>query len=100
MAHCIALPIIAVSLPFGAAVAEAEWVHWFLSTLAIGASATVIITAQSARSPQFLVPALLGMTFVCVALFAEGFGVDETTPTVIGGVLLAAAHTYRLIKNK
>ncbi len=96
----MALPIVAGTLPFFAAAAEAEWVHWLLAALAIVTSGTVVATGQGARSPAFLVPALIGMALVTSALFAENFGLDETLPTVIGGVLLAAAHIYRLIKHK
>lgn len=99
VAHCGALPVIAVSLPFVAAAAEAEWVHWVLTVLAIGTSGTVIAAAHDGRSPAFMVPALLGIGLIFSALFAENIGVDETLPTVIGGVLLAAAHIYRLIKH-
>jgi len=45
---------------------------------------------------SFAAPAGLGMTLVVGALFGEHWGVDETVPTVIGGVLLAAAHIRRL----
>ncbi|MEM9501382.1 MAG: MerC domain-containing protein [Pseudomonadota bacterium] len=98
IAHCVALPVIAISLPFVAAAAEAEWLHWVLTALAIAASGTVILTARNARAPAFLVPALLGMGLITSALLAETFGLDETLPTVIGGVLLAAAHIYRLFR--
>ena len=100
VAHCVALPVIAVTLPFVAVVAEAEWIHWALTMLAIGSSGLVIAGAHGGRSPDFLVPALLGLGLIGSALFAESFGLDETPPTVIGGILLAAAHIYRLIKHK
>jgi hypothetical protein len=99
IAHCIALPIVAAALPFFAVLAEAEWVHWLLTALAIVASFSVIATDRSARGAQFLVPALLGITFIAGALFAERFGVDETLPTVIGGIVLAAAHIFRIFKH-
>ncbi|WP_432200132.1 MerC domain-containing protein [Erythrobacter sp. W53] len=99
VAHCVALPTLAIVLPFVGFAAEAEWVHWLLTGLAIGASGMVIVTAQNARVPSFYVPALVGVSLVSAALFAESFGVDETPLTVIGGTLLAAAHIYRIFKH-
>jgi len=96
VAHCVALPVLAVSLPFLAVAAEAEWVHWVMTVLAICVSAIVIVNARASLSPAFLVPALIGIGLIASALFADEFGVDETLPTVIGGILLAAAHIYRI----
>lgn len=96
VAHCVALPVIAIALPFIAALAEAEWVHWLLTALAVFASSSVIMSSPSARTGSFLVPAICGLVLVTGALFAERLGVEETIPTVIGGVLLAVAHIRRL----
>ncbi|MEL6237365.1 MAG: MerC domain-containing protein [Pseudomonadota bacterium] len=97
--HCLALPILAISLPVAATVAEAEWVHWAFAVLAVAASGSVALWGHGARVSRFLVPAGLGAALVIGALFAEGFGVDETPPTVIGGVLIMFAHLRRLISN-
>ncbi|EAQ29890.1 putative membrane protein [Erythrobacter sp. NAP1] len=94
--HCVALPIVAITLPFLAGFAETEWVHWLLTGLAIAASATVIGKAPSARTLIFLIPVLSGMGLIGAALFAEPFGVDETIPTLAGGLLMASAHIWRL----
>lgn len=94
--HCIALPALAISLPFLAAAAEAEWVHWTFAILAVIASGTVAVSGPGARVAGFLVPAGLGAALVVGGLFAESFGFDETVPTVIGGVLLAGAHLRRI----
>jgi len=98
--HCLALPVIAISLPVIVMFAEAEWLHWLFAALSITASGTVMLFAKNARHPRFLVPALLGITFLGGALLAEPFGVEETLPTVLGSLLLASAHIYRLIKHK
>ena len=98
VAHCLALPIIAAFLPAIGAVAEAEWIHWLLTALAVFSSATVIVSAPNARTPGFLLPAILGLVLIVFAVFAENFGIDETPPTVIGGTLLAGAHLYRILR--
>lgn len=96
IAHCLALPALAIALPFLAAAAEAEWLHWIFAALAVLASVSVAGTNVSARVPVFLVPAGLGAALVTFGVFAENFGVDETIPTVIGGVLLTFAHGRRI----
>ncbi|MDN3644845.1 MerC domain-containing protein [Pontixanthobacter aestiaquae] len=99
IAHCIALPVLAITLPFLAVFAEAEWVHRVLAVLAVLASLSVIASAHTSRTPLFLVPALTGLGLIIGGLFAENFGMDETLPTVAGGMLLAAAHIYRIFKH-
>lgn len=96
IAHCVALPLLVIALPFLAVAAEAEWVHWVFAVLAVLASAMVALTSARARRLGFLVPAGLGASLVVFGLFAEGFAIDEAIPTVIGGVLLAFAHWRRL----
>lgn len=100
IAHCVALPILAAFLPFAAAMAEADWVHWVFAGLAVVASGRVALSAHSARTPLFLIPAGLGVTLVVGGLFAESLGFNETIPTVIGGCLIAFAHTLRIIKHR
>lgn len=99
IAHCVALPVFAISLPFLAAAAEAEWIHWAFTALAIIASTIVIARSPGARNAVFMVPALAGIGLITAALFAENFGMEETLPTVLGGGLLATAHIYRLFKT-
>ena len=98
IAHCLSLPILAVTLPFVSSFAEGDWVHWVLATLAVAASLTVILRSESARTAPFLVPAIAGMALVFGGLFVEPYGVDDAIPTVIGGLLLAYAHIKRLAR--
>ncbi|SIN82660.1 MerC mercury resistance protein [Parasphingorhabdus marina DSM 22363] len=98
MVHCVALPVLAISSPVFAAVAEAEWVHWSMAVLAILASTSVVLSSPSSRVPEFLVPAGLGGLLITAALFAERFGIGETIPTVAGAVLIVSAHLLRLYK--
>ncbi len=99
VAHCVALPVIAIAAPLLSTTAEAEWVHWLLTALAIGASAIVMAKAHSGREPSFLVPALSGIGLMLAALFAEHWGLNETILTLSGGLLMAAAHIFRLIRH-
>ena len=94
--HCVALPVMAIALPFLAIIGEMEWVHWVFATLAVLASGTVVLTSASARAPAFLVPAGVGASLVVFGLFSEGLGLNEAIPTVVGGFSLAFAHWRRL----
>ncbi len=96
--HCVALPVLAISSPFFAAAAEAEWVHAVMAVLAILASSTVVLTSPSSRVAEFLVPAGIGCLLIAAALFAEQFGFGETLPTIVGGLLIASAHLHRMYK--
>ncbi len=96
--HCVVLPVIAISSPVLATVAQAEWLHWIMISLALLTTMSVAISSPSARVPVFLVPAGSGAVLITSALFAEHFGFTETLPTIIGGGLLASAHIYRIYK--
>ncbi len=98
--HCLALPVLIVALPFLALIADAEWVHWLLAACAIAASASVLAFAPDARRPRFVVPAISGLMLISGALLLDGTRIGETIPTVIGGVLLAAAHAGRLLNHR
>jgi len=96
IAHCVALPVLALALPILAVVGEMEWVHWVFAVLAILASSAVVTISPAARTPGFLIPAGLGVALIVLGLFAEAVGIEEAIPTVIGGLLLAFAHWRRL----
>lgn len=96
IAHCVALPLVAIALPFLSAAAEAQWVHWVFASLAVLASGFVAFASPSARTPGFLAPAGIGAALVVGGLFAPAYGIEEAVPTVIGGVALAYAHWRRL----
>ena len=98
--HCVALPVLAISAPFFAAIAEAEWVHMLMAALAILTSLSVIISSPSSRVAEFLLPAGAGGFLITAALFAERFGIGETLPTIAGGILIASAHLHRIHKLK
>lgn len=99
LVHCLLLPLVAASAPFLAVLAEAEWLHASFAALAVVASCTVIASAPGARSPRFLVPALAGISFLILGVFAEALALDETLLTVVGGLLLASAHGLRLYRG-
>ncbi|KWV92616.1 MerC domain-containing protein [Erythrobacter sp. YT30] len=94
--HCLALPLLAFALPIAGTIAEIEAVHWALGIAAIAISMSVPVRYSSARVTSFLLPAGLGSAFIASAFFAEGFGIDETLPTLIGASLMGFAHLRRV----
>lgn len=97
--HCAVLPLAAISLPFLGLIADAEWVHWLFTSLAIGAAIATVSIGHNARTASFLAPAMAGAALLLIALAAEPLGIDETLPTVSGAMLLAGAHVYRLFQR-
>lgn len=98
--HCLALPVIASAAPFLAAMVEADWLHIFFASLAVMISASVPLRDVTARELGFVGPAGLGIVFLIAGIFAEVFDADETILTVIGGVLVAAAHIPRMVTGR
>jgi len=96
IAHCLALPALALILPVAGAIAEIEAIHVVFAVLAIVASASVPIRSADGRTPRFLIPATIGIVLIISALFAEPLGLDETLSTVCGGLVLSFAHLRRL----
>ncbi len=97
--HCAVLPLAAISMPFFGLLADAEWVHWLFTSLAIAAALLTFSVAHRARQPSFVLPVSTGVVLLLLALVAEPLGFDETLPTVAGAMLLAGAHFLRLFRN-
>lgn len=97
--HCAILPLAAISMPFLGLLADADWVHWLFTALAIAAAVMTFSVAHSARQPSFVLPASTGVALLLLALIAEPLGLDERLPTVSGAMLLAGAHLFRLFRN-
>ncbi|MEL6530660.1 MAG: MerC domain-containing protein [Pseudomonadota bacterium] len=96
IAHCLALPALALLLPVAGTLAEFEAVHIVFAVLAIVSSASIPIRSPDGRKAMFLVPAALGITLIISALFADSLGINETLTTVAGAILLSFAHLRRL----
>lgn len=96
IAHCLALPAIAVVLPLVGSLADNELVHFVFAMVAIAASASIPLRSPDARKAAFLVPATFGNTLLIAGLFADVLTLDEIVVTVIGGAILAVVHANRL----
>ena len=94
LVHCLALPTLALALPFVGAWAQAEWVHLALVCLAapIALLALVDWRARRPRAWSSVALAALGLGFMLVGALEFPSVAWERPLTVIGGVLLATAH--------
>jgi len=95
MAHCLALPVLALSVPVAGLWAEASWFH----PLCIAIAAPLTLAAMADRrlsrgegSRIGLTIAGLGLLLLALALLSGPGLVWERVLTVLGGALLAGGH--------
>ncbi len=96
--HCLALPVLSLSLPVLGALAEAEWIHQVLVILALPIPVIAVLNdrGQSGRY-EFTVLAAVSLSLMLAAAFFEPLHDFETALTIVGSTLLAAAHIRRWI---
>jgi len=94
--HCLALPVLAVSLPVLGVWAEAEWVHQAFVVFA-GLISGGLIIQSLLRQKGWVFPslALMGLCLLATGAFVEALHDHETVLTVCGALILALAHFIR-----
>ncbi len=94
--HCLALPLVAASLPVLGSLAENEWLHraFVLTALPITGFAIARSWDRPGR-PVFTALALAGLVSLLLGAFVEPLHDHETVLTVFGAMLLAVAHVWR-----
>ena len=90
--HCLALPVLAVALPFLGVLADAEWVHWLFVALAVPASALALVDTGGRRSAALIIGALLGLGLLIAGAAGWPDHNSETLMTIAGGLVLAGVH--------
>ena len=99
--HCLALPLLASSLPLMGVVAEAEWVHKVLVLFAIPVSAYALLQTQRGWGRVlFTMLAVFGVSLLVAGAFVEAFHDLETQLTVVGALTLMAAHIFRWQRHR
>ncbi len=94
--HCLALPLLSLSLPLLGTLAEAEWVHRVLVVLALPIPMISVLNDQGQEGRyEFAVLAVVALTLLLAAAFVEQLHDHETLLTVAGSSLLALAHIRR-----
>lgn len=94
LAHCLALPALALALPMLSTWADAEWVHLALLLVAAPIAALAFVDLRSGRPHSW---AMLGVAAAGLGLMLAGAlefpGHDWERPlTLLGGLMLAGAH--------
>ncbi|MBX9617195.1 MAG: MerC domain-containing protein [Caulobacteraceae bacterium] len=92
LVHCLALPVLAITLPFLGVFAEAEWVHWLFVALAVPASALALLASGGQRSWPLVLGATLGLGLLAAGAAGWPDHDLETVLTVSGGLVLATVH--------
>lgn len=94
--HCLALPVMALALPFFAAWAAAEWVHVLFVVVAAPLALLALMDWPTRRPASWLAFALaIGGLLLMAAGPLQVIGAHWERPTtVVGGLLLAAAHIF------
>lgn len=99
--HCLALPVGAAFLPLFGAWSEAPWVHWAFVALAAPVSVWALMwPPRGGARPWPLALAGLGIAALTAGA-AEWPSHDLETPvTVVGALLISAAHLINLRRRR
>ena len=92
LVHCLALPVLALSLPILGAFADAEWVHWLFVVLALPVSMIALLGGPGQLSRGLVTAALVGLSLLIAGAAGWPDHDWETALTVAGGLVLASVH--------
>ncbi len=94
LVHCLALPALALLLPVLGIWAQAEWVHvaFVLIAAPVAVLSFVDLSTRRPRSWRLAAMAVVGLGLMIAGALEIPTAADERVLTVVGGVLLAAAH--------
>lgn len=92
--HCLALPMIAGLLPLAGLFAEAAWVHWAFALTAAPIAAWTLTRPRpdGSRTWPLIVLGAAGVVLLFLAAAEWPSHEMETPVTLLGGLLLSAAH--------
>ena len=96
LAHCLALPMLAITLPALGSWAQAEWVHAVFVAFAIPITSLALWRAHRAHPLPGAMIVLAGAGLLLLLLGALEWPSHalETPVTVAGSLLLATAHIW------
>lgn len=98
--HCLVLPVVAVGLPFLGGWSQADWLHLVFVGLAAPISALALFRRAAKRPPAgLLLLAAAGLFLLALGALGLPTHAFETPLSVMGGLLLAGAHTWNLRRS-
>lgn len=94
MVHCLALPLLAASLPFLGLFADAPWAHWAFAGITAPIAAWCLSRPFSDGNRNWALLSLGGSGALLLFMAAAEWPAHEweTPVTVVGGLMLATAH--------
>ncbi|MEL6378298.1 MAG: MerC domain-containing protein [Pseudomonadota bacterium] len=99
--HCLAVPLLVLSQPVFAVVAEAEWLHKIFVLLAFPISGLSFLQIRRHHIDRvFVTFAAVGLMLLFASAFLERFHPQEQLFTILGAVSLSVAHLWRLFRHK
>lgn len=94
--HCLALPVLAATLPVLGAVGEAEWIHKLLVLFALPISGFAIYqTSEGAGRQIFAGMVFVGALFLVCGAFVEALHDYEVVLSTCGACFIVLGHLYR-----
>lgn len=99
LVHCLALPLLAASLPLFGIWAEDERVHLTLVLIAVPLTSYALLWRARRHLPLALrAVALLGLLSLIAGAIGWPHQAWETPITVVGCLMLASAHVWNLLR--
>ena len=99
LAHCLALPVLAMAFPLLGVLSHSAWVHILFFCTAAPVSALALRGSGGWRHPGVRAFFLLGITALAAGLPWGWPEVIEVTLTSLGGASLVAAHLLNLRRS-
>lgn len=90
--HCLALPFLVAALPFLGIFSQNELVHQILVSIAAPLSALALWRSGGWRRWDVVTPMVTGLLMLATAAFIPALEPVEAALSVIGALLVAAAH--------
>ncbi|WP_443749269.1 MerC domain-containing protein [Asticcacaulis solisilvae] len=90
--HCLLLPFLVAALPFLGIFSQNEWVHQVLVSVAAPLSALALWRSGGWRRLRVWGPMATGLALLSAAAFIPDLEPVEAPMSVIGALMVAAAH--------
>lgn len=98
--HCLALPVLAVLLPFLSVFTGNGWVHPLIVVIAAPLSLMAIASSNAWRKWQVSLPIIGGLILLALAAFVPALSGLDTVLTVTGALMIAAAHLTNYLGHR
>ncbi len=98
--HCLALPVLAVILPFLSVFTDSPWVHPLLVLIAAPLSVVAIATSNAWKKWHVSLTIAGGLVLLALAAFVPALSGLDTALTVTGALMIAGAHLMNYLGHR